>query len=112
MSHRPLGARAFPKRDRSAGTLEAAHNVHSRYSLLYLIYIALEHRPQPVVPTSLVPPEVVVQPSLFLRRVAVVQVDVVVVVAMAVVVAVVAEDRVVEAARRQQCQPREAHGQR
>ena len=65
-----------------------------------------------MVPMSLMPPEVVVQPSLFLRRVAVVQVDVVVVVAMAVVVAVVPEDRVVEATRRQERQPREAHGQR
>ena len=61
---------------------------------------------------SLMPPEVVVQPSLFLRRVAVVQVHVIMVVPMAVVVAVVAEDRVVEAPRRQQRQPSKAHGQR
>ena len=61
---------------------------------------------------SLVAPEVVVQPSLLLSRVAVVQVHVIMVVPMAVVVAVVAEDRVVEATRRQQRQPRKAHGQR
>ena len=60
----------------------------------------LEHRPQPVAP-SLVPPEVVVQPSFFFGWISMVQVDVVVVVAMAVVVAVVPEDRVVEAPRRQ-----------
>ena len=71
-----------------------------------------EHRPQPVVPMSLMPPEVVVQPSLLLRRVAVVQVHVVVVVPMAMIMAVVPEDRVVEATRRQERQPREAHGQR
>ena len=65
-----------------------------------------------MVPMSLMPPEVVVQPSLFLRRVAVMQVDVVMVVPMTVVVAVVAEDRVVEATRRQERQPRKAHGQR
>ena len=80
--------------------------------VLFLYYITLKHRPQPVVPMSLVPPEVVVQPSLLLRRVAVVQVDVVVVVPMAVVVAVVPEDGVVEATRRQERQPRKAHGQR
>ena len=74
--------------------------------------IYLEHRPQPVVPTSLVAPEVGVEPPLFLRGVAVVQVDVVVVVAMAMIMAVVPEHGVVEAARRQQRQPREAHGQR
>ena len=61
---------------------------------------------------SLMPPEVVVQPSLLLRRVAMVQVHVIMVVPMAVVVAVVPEDRVVEATRRQERQPREAHGQR
>ena len=65
-----------------------------------------------MVPTSLVPPEVVVQPSFFFGWISMVQVDVVVVVAMAVVVAVVPEDRVVEATRRQERQPREAHGQR
>ena len=61
---------------------------------------------------SLMPAEVVVQPSLLLSRVAVVQVDVVVVVPVAVVMTVVAEDRVVEATRRQERQPRKAHGQR
>ena len=61
---------------------------------------------------SLVPPEVVVQPSLLLRRVAVVQVDVIMVVSMSMIVAVVAEDRVVEPARRQERQPRQPHGQR
>ena len=75
-------------------------------------YIYLEHRPQPVVAPSLVAPEVVVQPPLLLRGISVVQVDVVVVVAMAVVVAVVPEHGVVEATRRQQRQPREAHRQR
>ena len=61
---------------------------------------------------SLMPAEVVVQPSLLFGRVAVVQVHVIVVVAMSMIVAVVAEDRVVEATRRQQRQPRKAHGQR
>ena len=61
---------------------------------------------------SLVPAEVVVQPSLLFGRVAVVQVHVIVVVAMSMIVAVVAEDRVVEATRRQERQPRKAHGQR
>ncbi len=75
-------------------------------------YIYLEHRPQPVVATSLVPPQIVVQPPLLFGRIAVVQVHVVVVVAMAVVVAVVPEDRVVEAPRRQERQPRQPHGQR
>ena len=70
-----------------------------------------EHRPQPVVP-SLVPPQIVVQPPLLLSRVAVVQVHVVVVVPMAMIMAVVPEDRVVEATRRQERQPRKAHGQR
>ena len=65
-----------------------------------------------MVPMSLMPAKVVVQPSLFLRRVAVVQVHVIMVVPMAVVVAVVPEDGVVEATRRQQRQPRKAHGQR
>ena len=65
-----------------------------------------------MVTMSLMPPEVVVQPSLFLRRVAVMQVDVVVVVPMAVVVAVVPKHGVVEATRRQERQPRKAHGQR
>ena len=61
---------------------------------------------------SLVPAEVVVQPSLLFGRVAVVQVHVVVVVPMAVVVAVVPEHGVVEPPRRQERQPRKAHGQR
>ena len=61
---------------------------------------------------SLMPPEVVVQPSLLLRRVAVVQVHVVVIVPMSMIVAVVPKHRVVEATRRQQRQPRKAHGQR
>ena len=65
-----------------------------------------------MVPMSLVPAEVVVQPSLLFGRVAVVQVHVIVVVPMSMIVAVVAEDRVVEATRRQERQPREAHGQR
>ena len=65
-----------------------------------------------MVPMSLMPPEVVVQPSLFLRRVAVMQVHVIMDVAMAVVVAVVPEHGVVEATRRQERQPRKAHGQR
>ena len=60
---------------------------------------------------SLVPAEVVVQPSLLFGRVAVVQVHVIVVVAMSMIVAVVAEDRVVEATRRQERQPRQPHGQ-
>ena len=74
--------------------------------------IYLEHRPKSVVPMSLMPPEVVVQPSLLLRRVAVVQVNVIMVVPVAVVVAVVPKHRVVEATRRQQRQPRQPHGQR
>ena len=61
---------------------------------------------------SLMPPEIVVEPSLLLRRVPVMQVHVIMVVAMPMVVAMVPEDRVVEAARRQQRQPRKAHGQR
>ena len=61
---------------------------------------------------SLVAPEIVVQPSLLLRRVAVVQVHVVVVVAMTVIMPVVPKHGVVEAARRQERQPRKAHGQR
>ena len=65
-----------------------------------------------MVTMSLMPPEVVVQPSLFLRRIAVVQVHVVVIVPMSMIVAVVAEDRVVEPARRQERQPRQPHGQR
>ena len=65
-----------------------------------------------MVTMSLMPPEVVVQPSLFLRRVAVMQVDVVMVVPMTVVVAVIPKHGVVEATRRQQRQPRKAHGQR
>ena len=65
-----------------------------------------------MVPMSLMPPEVVVQPSLLLRRVAVVQVDVIMVVPVSMIMAVVAEDRVVEATRRLQRQPRKAHGQR
>ena len=69
-----------------------------------------------MVPMSLVPPQIVVQPSLFLRRVPVMQVHVVVAVPVAVpvavVVAVVPKHGVVEATRRQQRQPRKAHGQR
>ena len=65
-----------------------------------------------MVTMSLMPPEVVVQPSLFLRRVAVMQVDVVMVVPMTVVVAVIPKHGVVEPPRRQERQPREAHGQR
>ena len=42
VSHRPLAARALPKRV-SAGALESAHHVKNMYFLLYLIYIALEH---------------------------------------------------------------------
>ena len=61
---------------------------------------------------SLMPAEVVVQPSLLLRRVAVVQVDVIMVVSVSMIMAVVPEDRVVEATRRQQRQPRQPHGQR
>ena len=61
---------------------------------------------------SLVPAEVVVQPSLLFGRVAVVQVHVIVVVAMSMIVAVVPEHGVVEATRRQERQPRKAHGQR
>ena len=64
-----------------------------------------------MVPMSLVPPQIVVQPSLLFGRVAVVQVHVIVVVAMSMIVAVVAEDRVVEATRRQERQPRQPHGQ-
>ena len=65
-----------------------------------------------MVPMSLVPPQIVVQPSLFLRRVPVMQVHVVVAVPVAVVVAVVPKHGVVEATRRQERQPRKAHGQR
>ena len=65
-----------------------------------------------MVTMSLMPPEVVVQPSLLLSRVAVVQVHVIMVVPMSMIVAVVAEDRVVEAPRRQERQPRQPHGQR
>ena len=65
-----------------------------------------------MVPMSLMPAKVVVQPSLFLRRVAVMQVDVVMVVPMTVVVAVIPKHGVVESTRRQERQPREAHGQR
>ena len=65
-----------------------------------------------MVPMSLMPAKVVVQPSLFLRRVPVMQVHVIMVVSVAVVVAVVAEDRVVEATRRQERQPCQPHGQR
>ena len=61
---------------------------------------------------SLVPAEVVVQPSLLFGRVAVVQVHVVEVVPMSMIVAVVPKHGVVEATRRQERQPRKAHGQR
>ena len=61
---------------------------------------------------SLVPPQIVVQPPLLLRRIAVVQVHVVVVVPMSMIVAVVPKHGVVEATRRQERQPRKAHGQR
>ena len=75
-------------------------------------YIYLEHRPQPVLATSLVASQIVVQPSFFFGRISVVQVHVIVVVAMSMIVAVVPEHGVVEPPRRQERQPRKAHGQR